>query len=705
MNRNHNSAKNMTGRVAGVLLTVSVLMTGSGSLMLLRGCSSADTGKTTTASASQTAGSTGTGQGASAAASSVQQADPAKAQTLYEEAFAYEKGGNVDYSRLKTMYEEAVSSGSARAMTRLGYLHQNGYFGKRDADTAKQYYEQAIEAGDAGGAYYGLGSLHEAAQDNMKALEYYRKGAEEGNGDALGNLGRFCYYGMAGLERSDAEALQYYEQAAAAEEGAGWNASAGWMYLYGTGVEKDAGRAAECFQKAADAGSADGFYGLYICSLYGQGMTQDKAQAVRYLEEAYAHNPLHSNAMYALSDHYFRGDGVNADTARGLEILETGASMQNPDAFIYLGIVYRDGDYVQRDTGKALAYYEQANDVSPYSADGYIAYIYAEENGVPMDTEKAGALLEEAYRNLPEDDIDVVYNLAGFYLSYSKEEGAAEKAFSLLSEAHEKRPYNTSVTIRLGSCYRDGNGTAQDFAKAMELYEEAKAYGSLDAYSYIAWMYYNGNGVAQDTAHARQLWEEALAIYPDHSLTLYQLGESYFREEDFETALSYFEKTKELGYCTYLVNIGNVYRRMGEYGKAKEAYEYAVEKNTGYYGGNARYGLASVYWLEEFQDYEKAYDLCKQAADYLPGNTNAMVEYAATRYKGERVEKNDEEAFRYAKMAADRGSAEGYYWLGACYMGGIGTEQDNELAKEYLLKAKEAGAQYNDIDELLQRLQ
>ena len=702
---NKKKSKTIMTRVAGAMLTASVALMGSGTLMLLRGCSAADTpaGKGTTQAAVTTAGTQTAG---SAKTVDVTQADPEKAKEAYLDAFAYERSGDVDYELLKGKYEEAVSYGSARAMTRLGNLYRSGYLGVRDDETARACYEQAIEAGDAGGGYNGLGKLYEngyqTEQSYEKALEYYQKGAEEGNADALGNLGDLYYNGYAGLERSDEEAIALYEQAAAAEEGTFW------MYFYGRGVERDFDKAAAYFRAAADDGSADGYFGLYRCSLYGQGLPQDREKAIGYLTEAVTHNPIHWNAMNTLAGRYFRGDGVPQDSEKAWKILKTAYDMKSTGAMLYMGCVYRDGDFEFRNPELAMAYFNEALEEKAYSAAGYIAFLYAEENGVEKDLEKAWQILDETAAKEPDDYHATDSTKAWLYLSYSDEEGDAEKGFHLLQQMHEKQPYETDITVRLATCYRDGKGVAEDKKKAMELYEEAVSHGNLDAYSYLAWMHFNGSGTETNVARARELWEEALAIDPDNKTILGNLAQSYFNEKDYETALSYYERTKELGYNDYLTHIANMHAWLGDFDRALEEAEYSLEKNTGYRGADSLNVLGNLYMSEKapYYDPATAFDYFKEAADYLPGNANAMLEYGVACYRGEYVEKDDEEAFAYCLKAAERqpGNANACYWAGAMYFHGCGTAKDEAKAKEWLLKAKEAGAQQTDLDTMLQQL-
>jgi hypothetical protein len=59
--------------------------------------------------------------------------------------------------------------------------------------------------------------------------------------------------------------------------------------------------------------------------------------------------------------------------------------------------------------------------------------------------------------------------------------------------------------------YRDGQGVAQDSAKAREWLEKAAAQGDAKAQYNLGLMYYHGQGVAKDLFKAREWYEQVAA--------------------------------------------------------------------------------------------------------------------------------------------------------------------------------------------------
>ena len=63
--------------------------------------------------------------------------------------------------------------------------------------------------------------------------------------------------------------------------------------------------------------------------------------------------------------------------------------------------------------------------------------------------------------------------------------------------------------------------------------------------------------------------------------------------------------------------------------------------------------------------------------------------FACSMLCGQVLEENEEEAFRFAQVAAAQRECSGFYWLGRCYRYGVGCEKDLNLARENFLIAAE----------------
>ena len=96
--------------------------------------------------------------------------------------------------------------------------------------------QELAEAGDVD-AQNNLGEMYETGRDFAKAIEWYRKSAEQGNAHGQFKLGTM-YSRSLGVPFDDVEAVKWYRKSA--EQGdADGQAEMGLMYALGAGVPQD----------------------------------------------------------------------------------------------------------------------------------------------------------------------------------------------------------------------------------------------------------------------------------------------------------------------------------------------------------------------------------------------------------------------------------------------------------------------------------
>jgi tetratricopeptide (TPR) repeat protein len=146
----------------------------------------------------------------------------------------------------------------------------------------------------------------------------YRRGADNGNATAMGNLGLLYNNGF-GVERDYAKAREWYEKAA--DKG---NARAmyflGLLYITAQGVPRDYAKAHEWFTKAAEKGELLAMSGLGSLYQQGFGVPQDYAKAREWFTKAAEGGD--ANAMASLGRLYLNGEGVAQDNAKAREWFE-----------------------------------------------------------------------------------------------------------------------------------------------------------------------------------------------------------------------------------------------------------------------------------------------------------------------------------------------------------------------------------------------
>ncbi|MHA7775444.1 caspase family protein [Roseibium sp. M-1] len=125
------------------------------------------------------------------------------------------------WGRLEVDQEEqlqiAAREGDSRALKGLAYMRLNPAEDRYDPSRAAAFLEKASEAGDPE-AMFELARMYERGigvdQDVDKALELFRRSADEGFADAINDLGFLYFQGGLGVVRDPKKAIDLFGQAA-----------------------------------------------------------------------------------------------------------------------------------------------------------------------------------------------------------------------------------------------------------------------------------------------------------------------------------------------------------------------------------------------------------------------------------------------------------------------------------------------------------
>ena len=157
---------------------------------------------------------------------------------------------------------------------------------------------------------------------------------------------------------------------------------------------------------------------------------------------------------------------------------------------------------------KASALYRKACDGgNPYGCSN-LGYLYDKEFS-PRDPVKATALYDQACQaKLPLG----CHNLG---IQYRDGDGAAQdyaKALPLFDFAcagTEQYEAYLDGCVSAGYMYSNGIGVAQDYAKALGYYQPACDKGNGLSCNNLGYMYFKGNGVVQDKTKAKEYYRKA----------------------------------------------------------------------------------------------------------------------------------------------------------------------------------------------------
>ncbi len=159
--------------------------------------------------------------------------------------------------------KEAVAKGHPEATFRLGQMHEQGkgrWFSS-DTDALACYQEAAEPPMNHAKAQYQVGLFYEKGRggldrDIRKAIEWYKKSADQKNPDALFRLG-MAYKDGDGNEPVDYTRMITYFTAAAQAGHPDAQYQLGYSYENGIGVPINVGRAKYWYEKAAEQGNAN----------------------------------------------------------------------------------------------------------------------------------------------------------------------------------------------------------------------------------------------------------------------------------------------------------------------------------------------------------------------------------------------------------------------------------------------------------------
>lgn len=126
----------------------------------------------------------------------------------------------------------------------------------------------------------------------FKAVEWWKKAANNGNAKATFELGNCYETGLGGLPKSLETAIVYWKKAINLgyidEKNKLGKAyyTMGLKYKQGVGVQQDSYEAVNFWEKAVEQGNSDAMYKLAQCYKYGKGVEQDVFKAKSLLQKA-----------------------------------------------------------------------------------------------------------------------------------------------------------------------------------------------------------------------------------------------------------------------------------------------------------------------------------------------------------------------------------------------------------------------------------
>jgi len=161
----------------------------------------------------------------------------------------------------------------------------------------------------------------------------------------------------------------------------------GVAYYNGDGVAQDKAEAVRWFRKAAEQGHADAQFNLGLMYGKGEGVAQDKAEAVRWFRKAAEQGV--AAAQYNLGVMHSKGDGVEQNKAEAAKWYRKAAEQGDAQAQNNLGVMYSKGEGVAQDKLESARWYRKAAEQGNAFAQYNLGVMYDNGDGVAQDKAEA----------------------------------------------------------------------------------------------------------------------------------------------------------------------------------------------------------------------------------------------------------------------------------------------------------------------------
>lgn len=277
--------------------------------------------------------------------------------------------------------------------------------------------------------------------------------------------------------------------------------------------EADATKANTEEDDGEDSGSIFGFIIKPISKFFNSG--EDATQTDSTTQESFLDKSIRLAGEGKLEDQmnlaymYLYGtNGVEQNFAESFKYYTMAAQQNDPIALNNLGSLYFNGIGTQRDVKKALALFKQSADLGNNDAAVNLAFIYL--TGGRKDSER-NRIAIELFQKAQENN-----NIAKFMLGYAYYKGFVvdrnyEQAFKLIKAAAVGDSKIDEAQLTLAQMYVNGNGTVQNYQKAIEAYRAAAMQGNIEAIMTLADVYATGKICPQNPVLAHALYNIAAA--------------------------------------------------------------------------------------------------------------------------------------------------------------------------------------------------
>ena len=419
--------------------------------------------------------------------------------------------------------------------------------------------------------------------------------------------------------------------------------------------------AAKLYQKLSDEGNAYAMWRLSNAYSNGDGVDFDQEKALTLLKNAAGHGC--EEAKGDLAEAYMLGQlGIVKDTAKGKNMLEKLVNKSN-NSYIqskYAGfLLFGPDDLFEKNPEKGLRILKEVKDKNdPYYL--YImggVYMFGIEN-IDKDLKKSIEYYTKSFEKGKRYSSCIIADI--LFTKKYKDVYNKENGIEWLKKGVESN--STDAMLMLSKIYLVSEDDVDydefksyiNIGKGLSLLQKAANHGDGEACWRLGNEYFNGNNVDKDDNKYFEYSKKAFELGDARGAN--NLGAAYMDgvgcEKDINKAINVWEKAVDLGSGYAAKNLYYLFR----FGKSNEiAANYNREKAKYYLLKGAKLNEPIAWIALSYQ--------------YYPG--------------GDLFEQDSQQAYIYAKKAADAGNVDGCARVAYLLDNGIGCSRDPQKAQKY----------------------
>jgi TPR repeat protein len=503
--------------------------------------------------------------------------DPELASTYYQEALS---GFHIIYN--------SNQKHSIYAAYRLGKMYQYGQGTDKNIESAKSWYEKAINNVYA---QYALAKIlmSEARENddfsNKANIVNLLKSSSEKNNYATYELGRIYHEGLFDTQNPDLS-QKYYKQAFdgfsemlnKSEKNDDLLYRLGKMHQLGLGTDVDIEQATLLFEKAAVLKNTNALYSL--SKIYIQSNDEKLLKkAIKILEELYELTPENHLVSYALGSAYSDPKTKSYDIFKAVKFLEHTAELGNDFAMLKLGNLYSGSaekhPELPTNIPLAISYLEKSADLGNSLAMYSLGKIFSNTDSGHYNIRKAIKHLERA-ASLGNDF--AMLKLGNMYSDsadkYPELLANIPLAISYLEESANMG--NLQAMYSLGKLLSDPESSHYDIHNAIDFLERSADLGNDFAMLKLGNIYLWGKGVPQDKEKGIHWLDKSAAAGNEYAEQSKRAFETFEEEKATQQAFSLFENLlRSLCYSNNKARNSSLYTDKGIKGNQKALRENA----------------------------------------------------------------------------------------------------------------------------------